>query len=395
MVAVTTLVGLGLTFLASGVIFYSHETQLEQIKSSFKQKIHFNYPNCFMESSTIIRNIKEKLKTQHTNGMYYLLEAPHGCGKTTALLSAAKAIGNNIVYVGVNPHKEFGISFANALSIDLGCKESPSGVILVKKECPRTPEGRLKSCLNVLEAALKQMQKEGNPAPILIIDDVNFLLEQGGLIFMLQEFAEKMAEKHLLTIYFVSEGQMYNHFHQQPAAAGMITFPHEKYELSNEEAMSFLHCQCPRVFKDTITEIVDIVGGQFRHLVQIIDMLHDPAITLPDIKKHLFYINVITKLKALPTSKTGHSLTDVAWSLAKKLLVAPKNLIRFGDDLWRNLSDDEKNALATAYIFDVDWIRQKITFQTTLVHSYFKEIIEREEMDSQGVCTTEQETGED
>ena len=85
----------------------------------------------------------------------------------------------------LDPNNDFSMLLANALSIDLGCKEFQSGVISVKKECPKTQEDRIQSCLNALEAALKQMQKEGNPTPALIIDHVNFLVENNAKIFYL------------------------------------------------------------------------------------------------------------------------------------------------------------------------------------------------------------------
>ena len=394
MVVVTSLVGVGLAFLASGVVYYSQENQVEQIKDSFKRKIQFNHPPCFIDNTAIIKEMKEKLKSQHTTGMYYLLEGPRGSGKTTAVKAAAKAIGENIVYVAVD-EKDFGISLANALSIDLGCKESPSTfdplleTLHVKKECPKTPEAKLQHCLNVLEVTLKEMKEKRNPAPILIIDNVNYLVEKSSfknVAIMLQAFAKRMADEHLIIFYFVSEGKVFNFFNRQPAATRMVAFPHDKWGFSDESAVDFLVCRCPRASKSTITKIVDIVGGHFNHLVRVSSMLkrdHKIGVEFEDVKNELF-IEVVRDIKFLmisetpPKSKTGRALTDVTWSLVKKMLVAPNNMVSLKDDLWKNLPDEDKNKLATAYIFDVDWIKQKITFQNTLVHSYFKEVVGKE-----------------
>ena len=360
-------------------------------------QIGISHPPCFMNNTAMIEHVKDKLKlhTQNATGMYYLVEGPHGCGKTTALRYAAEAIGDNIAYVTVDHSADFGMSLANALSIDLGCKESPTGVIPVKKKCPETLGDRVKRCLNELE----QIQEEGNSVPILIIDNVDILVdENSSVVFTLQAFAKRMADERLLTIYFVSsEGKFKSLLLQKSASSRMVTFPHHKWELSKEEAVRYLHCQCPHVLKDTITKIVDIVGGYFTHLSQVNEIPKSTAITVDNVKNQLFFINVISKLKELdisetpPTSKTGHALTDVTWSLAKKLLVATNNMIRFEEDnLWKKLSSDEKNKLERVHIFDIDEIKQRITFQSTLVHSYFKEVIEREETDSQGVCASHQ-----
>ena len=87
MAVFTTLFGVGLAFLA-GVVYYSQDSQLDQIKGSFKQKVEFKPPECFIPS-TMIGYFKEGL--QHTSGVYHLVEGPHGSGKSTALQYAAAA----------------------------------------------------------------------------------------------------------------------------------------------------------------------------------------------------------------------------------------------------------------------------------------------------------------
>ena len=162
----------------------------------------------------------------------------------------------------------------------------------------------------------------------------------------------------------------------------MVSHPHRQWELVPGEAVNFLHCKCPLIPKETLTKVVDIVGGHFAHLIQASNMLNntDPV----TIKKRLFSTNIIKKLNLLknrtPASKTGHTWIDLAWLLANKLLVAPDNMISFDDDeLWQSLPEDEKKVLETAYLFDVDWIVGKITFQTNLAYTYFKEEIEKKE----------------
>ena len=110
--------------------------------------------------------MKVKLIEQSATGVYYLLESPHGSGKTTALKSAVQAVG-----LTVDQTRDFGISLASALSIELGCKDFPSffdWISSITRACPKTQEDKVKVCLNLLEAALERMQKEGNSPPILM-----------------------------------------------------------------------------------------------------------------------------------------------------------------------------------------------------------------------------------
>ena len=366
MVAFTTLFGIGVA-LASGFYYFFHESELDLIKGSFKQKVEFKPPACFIHDTALIRYFKKQFRD--STGVYHLVEAPHGSGKSTALQYAAD---NNAVYVKIDYSQDFGMLFANALSINLCCKEAKL-------------EDRVQCSLNALKAALIQMQKEGNPAPVLIIDNVNFLVEQKkeNILFMLQKFAKTMADERLLTVYLVSsQGKVYKTLTQKRESSRMVPHPHRQWELFEREAVNFLHCQCPLIPKDTLTKVVDIVGGHFAHLFQASSMLNDSANTPEKIKQQLFSADVFERLNVLkkraPPSKTGHRWIDLAWSLARKIIAAPDNKISFDDELWQSLPDDEQNVLETAYLFDIDWMMRNITFQTTLVHSYFKEEIGRE-----------------
>ena len=82
----------------------------------------------------------------------------------------------------VDQTRDFGISLANKLSIDLGCKDIPfldpiSETLSIKRACPETLEDKVRICLNLLEETLQLIQEEGNSPPILIIDHVNLLLD--------------------------------------------------------------------------------------------------------------------------------------------------------------------------------------------------------------------------
>ena len=391
-----------LAVIAIGILallyyLYSVEGQLQLIKKSFKGNKEFSHPPCFVNHTTMIEQMKDTLKshTQHTTGMYYLLEGPHGSGKTTALKAAAETIDDNIAYVMVDIHEDFGVSLADALFIDLGCKESQSpidkflGIIFLKKKCPETTEARVQSCFSLLETALKQIKKEGNPAPVLIIDHVDILLGNNiSIAFTLQAFAKRMADEHLLTIYFVSsEVKMYNLLLQKSAASRMETFPHYTWDLPYDKALKYMDCLYKFVYNN-ITEIIGIVGGRFSHILSANAVLqqlreNNADVNIMDVKNKLFE-TVVLGLQALnislapPTDKPSHDLSDVTWSLANKIVTTTSKTISFkeANEMLEKLSQNEKDELKEASIFYFDWIKQEVVFQSTLVHSYFKDAFE-------------------
>ena len=165
-----------------------------------------------------------------------MLEGPHGCGKTTALKSVIQAVGSNIIYFTVDQSKDFGVSLAKALSIDLGCRDAPFFLdpifeqLSIKRGCPKTLDDKVGVCWNLLENTLKLIQKEGHSTPVLIIDHVNLLLDESApksdLIFTLQAFAKRVADERLLTIYFVSsERKVYHMFIRNQLIRDWLLFP--------------------------------------------------------------------------------------------------------------------------------------------------------------------------
>ena len=62
----------------------------------------------------------------------------------------------------------------------------------------------VKVCLNLLEAAVQCMQKEGNSPSVLIIDHVNLLLDKSApeiaVVHTLQAFSKRMADERLIML---------------------------------------------------------------------------------------------------------------------------------------------------------------------------------------------------
>ena len=378
---------------------FSDGCQLARVKAAFRQKVEFKHPPCIVHETTLIMKMKRLLN--QTNGVYYLLEGPYGSGKTTALLLAAEDIGNNIVYVSTE--NDFGMSLARKFSM---CKESPPHVELVlaylqfpmPPKCPKTLEGKVRAWEKIMEDALLEMWKEGNPAPVLIIDHIDLLLhvtDGTQILIQLQRFAKRMADKRLLTIVFVaSEGKVQKMLNKQSEKSRMVTLLVDdgSWHLPREEAVRHLKCLCEfeSDFEDNIfIEVLDIVGGHFTHImtastILTVNLASDAGVNIEKIKSDLFR-KVSGDFEVLGVSKTPPPYTDkpsddisiATWSLARKIVGTNDQIISHeeANEIIEKLPDDKKEELRRA-IFE--WTERYVTFQSSLFYSYFKSAFERE-----------------
>lgn len=128
-----------------------------------------------------------------------------------------------------------------------------------------------------MEDALLEMWKEGNPAPVLIIDHIDLLLhvtDGTQILIELQRFAKTMVDKRLLTIIFVaSGGKVQKMLNKQSERSRMVTLLVDdgSWHLPGEEAVRHLKCLCgfESNFEDNdiFIEIIYIVGGHFTHIM--------------------------------------------------------------------------------------------------------------------------------
>lgn len=136
--------------------------------------------------------------------------------------------------------------------------------------------------------------------------------------------------------------------------------------------------------------MVDIVGGRFIHLLTASSILavqgaspsKDDVQVISHLKAELFKM-VYSELKLLhitetPTRVNNHSLSAVTWSVAKEILASKNKQIEIShfNNMTEELDAEGKNFLEKANIFSISWIKHYVTFQSTLVQSFFKSQLE-------------------
>ena len=62
---------------------------------------------CFVDRSHVIEQLLQEIKP--ASSMYYLVEGPHGCGKTTVLIQTVNKAAPGIKYVSVDVMEDFGL----------------------------------------------------------------------------------------------------------------------------------------------------------------------------------------------------------------------------------------------------------------------------------------------
>ena len=101
----------------------------------------------------------------------------------------------------------------------------------MRHNCPETSVEKLEMWWELMEKALLQMRKNGKPTPVIIIDHLNHLMSgtsQEGidLLYLLQDFAEEMADKCLVRMFFTSSEETVYRMLQKSAKSRMSRFPH-------------------------------------------------------------------------------------------------------------------------------------------------------------------------
>ena len=169
-----------------------------------------------------------------------------------------------------------------------------------RKKCQDRLVNEMRIIRNILESALLEMKGGGiyrDRMPTLILDNMNTVVEgpEGKeVLSLLQSFGKEMADARLLNLVFSSsDGRVMDMMYENSAASRMAVFPF-MYDLPIEDARSYLECICHNVGlttrKDSITELVDIVGGRFVHLQLTFSLLeqYKSDINVFKVKRRLF-----------------------------------------------------------------------------------------------------------
>ena len=150
-------------------------------------------------------------------GSFYLVQGPHGIGKTTTLSLYASMSKGNVLYFKIASPKHFGRDLAKAFGIRL-CAKAWFGLPAIT--CPDSDNDKLELCQKLIKEAVMEMKISGASRPLLILDNFNSVIfdKKGNYIkdsplFLLGMFAKEMVDSGLLTLMFAgSEGNIAREF---------------------------------------------------------------------------------------------------------------------------------------------------------------------------------------
>ena len=141
------------------------------------------------------------LHPAETTGDYYLVEGPHGCGKTTILRDACFNAGPGVLYFSVpEAAQQFGVKLAKLINFEF--LEGVSAWQVVKSYFAdagdRAPASNLEATMRVLdvisEAAVGLKNALGHPA-VMVIDDTALLARKDPEVLnLVQDFAKRRAD---------------------------------------------------------------------------------------------------------------------------------------------------------------------------------------------------------
>ena len=164
------------------------------------------------------------------------MQGPSGIGKTTTITLTIKDSFKNsnrpVYYFDISDPNELGSLMANQPS--LGCINRSSTKLnnwlkILSPECPKSERERLGICLMLLRDAALKIRWLGLLPPVLMFDNVNKLVARNVThnlptlhLLMLLDFQTEMADKSLLTVLIVNEGNIRGEFFKDSTASRMV-----------------------------------------------------------------------------------------------------------------------------------------------------------------------------
>ena len=330
---------------------------------------------CLVPRQSLASELKDILKPDNHSGGYYLLEGPHGCGKTTILKNTIAECGSGILYIPFKAHhKHASDGLYSAMKFLDYCESHwvalrshfgvPPGI------CQVESIAHFKHALRVLHQGAGEISSEDKYPPTVVFDNMAQILRYpDGIqtITVLQDFAKDTTDEKVLNILFASsESSVLNIMRSRSSKSRL----HEIIivgDITDEEAIHYLSCMCPDATKDVVSKAVSLVGGRFNDLVIAAHYIQKG-------KANKLENGLLTSIRAdivnLP-SRIATVLDEVVQSI----LQSPKTTITRDayNILVKLLNTSDLKAIEETNVL---WIDEKVvTFGSRLAQHYWKGIL--------------------
>ena len=345
-------------------------------KIAFKQGFTFdNNITCLVQRPNALSELKSILKPQYHSGGYFLLEGPHGCGKTTILKQAVSESGSGVLYVPLASNGDVGASLYSALKIDMFCEGW--GIVLSYLHlpfgsCQVDSSKRLKLSLKILiEAATEIAFEEGYPPSVAIDNTAQILKLPDGLkvLHLLQDTAKDAADRRNIIILFVSSERNVPSIIKSRSSVSRLHPSIILGDITDQEAIHYLSCMCPNASNNTITNTVRLTGGRFSDLVKATLLVCQE--NADQLQEELFHV-ISENIRRLKKETKSFQITDVTFDIAKCILKSPDNTISMEtyESLMGVLNVEHQESVEASNFFFIS--AEGVTFHSRVTEHYFK-----------------------
>lgn len=379
---ILTMIGVLVIFVAAFLVL-DKGCVVPNAKAMFKENFSHTPVSCYIQRPDIIREIEYILRPPSTDfddvhpGGYFLLEGPHGCGKTTILHHAVAHSGPGILYVSVGVNGDVGASLQKALKIDTYWGASIRSYInLPLTICPDNSLARLESALEILiQVTIEIFEKDKYP-PTVVFDNLpQILTKPEGIeaVGLLQDVAKEMSDNRWLIVLFSSSESGVTNLMKSRSSASRLIHTVKVGDLTDKQAFDYLTCRCHNASKDEIADAVRLVGGRVVDLVTAARTMNarDMKMTL---EQQLLKAREGLLQKSLMTSLPKRVRT-VLYEIAHSLINSPSGKIAMSayDSLVKELDEGDLKLIEATNVFSIE--SKEVTFHSRLTKRYFEDLL--------------------